>query len=94
MFLAVPITAAVQILCDNIPSLKPVAVLLGSGKQYRKQIELEEKRRRERYAKDRLKRRTDRASHKPAPKQKQQDSEEKSVENRGSVSPSSEPSRG
>jgi predicted PurR-regulated permease PerM len=95
MFLAVPITAAVQILCDNIPSLKPVAVLLSSGKQYRKQIELEEKRRRERYAKDRLKRRTDRASHnKPASKGKEKDPEEKKMDESGSASPGSGPSRG
>ncbi|MGM0432248.1 MAG: AI-2E family transporter [Spirochaetota bacterium] len=60
MFLAVPITAAIQILCDNVPSLKPAAVLLGSGRQYRKQIEREERLRKERYAKERRKRRNHR----------------------------------
>lgn len=32
MFLAVPITSAVQIVCANIESLKPIAVFLGTGK--------------------------------------------------------------
>jgi predicted PurR-regulated permease PerM len=68
MFLAVPITSAVQILCDNVPSLRPVAVLLGSGKQYRKQIEQEDKRRRDRYAKERMSRRSDRTSQKNSTK--------------------------
>lgn len=61
MFLAVPITAAIQILCGNIDSLKPVAVLLSSGKGYRKQIEKAEEERKERYARERLARRESRA---------------------------------
>ncbi len=63
MFLAVPITAAVQILCDNVKPLKPVAILLSSGKQYRKQIELAERLRKERYAKDRQVRKANRNHH-------------------------------
>ena len=34
--LATPITAAIKIVCDNIEPLKPVGVLLGSGKPLRK----------------------------------------------------------
>ncbi|MGN1164724.1 MAG: AI-2E family transporter, partial [Candidatus Ornithospirochaeta sp.] len=31
MFLAVPITSVIQVICANIPSLRPVAILLSSG---------------------------------------------------------------
>ncbi len=31
MFLAVPITCVIQVICANIPSLKPMAILLSSG---------------------------------------------------------------
>lgn len=33
MFLAVPLTVALKITCENIPYLHPIAILLGSGKQ-------------------------------------------------------------
>lgn len=78
MFLAVPITAAVQILCDNVKPLKPVAILLSSGKQYRKQIELAERLRKERYAKDRQVRKANRTHHGHA----QQDASAKEKESR------------
>ena len=32
MFLAVPLTSMMQIVCANIPSLKPVAIFLSTGK--------------------------------------------------------------
>ncbi len=60
MFLAVPMTAAMQIFCANVKELKPIAVLLSSGKQYRKQIEIAEQKRKERYARERLARRNKR----------------------------------
>ena len=31
MFLAVPITSVIQVICANIPSLRPFAILLSSG---------------------------------------------------------------
>lgn len=37
MFLAVPLTSVIQILCVNIEGLRPVAILLGSGKRIQKQ---------------------------------------------------------
>jgi hypothetical protein len=48
MFLAVPITSVLQIVCANVNSLKPVAVMIGSGKSYRKVVEEERRRARER----------------------------------------------
>lgn len=48
MFLAVPITSVLQIVCANVQSLKPIAVMIGSGKTYRKAIEEEKRRARER----------------------------------------------
>ena len=33
MFLAVPLTASIQIVCENTPFLKPVAVLMASGRK-------------------------------------------------------------
>ncbi|MCF7944557.1 MAG: AI-2E family transporter [Spirochaetia bacterium] len=53
MFLSVPIMAVTQIVCDNIPGLKPISVLISSGKRYRKQIREEDRRRREKYRKER-----------------------------------------
>lgn len=32
MFIAVPMTVAVKIVCENIPFLKPVAILMGTGR--------------------------------------------------------------
>lgn len=55
MFLAVPMASVIQIMCANIESLKPIAVMIGSGKSYRKQIEDERLR-----ARDRAKRRKER----------------------------------
>ncbi|MCF7934326.1 MAG: AI-2E family transporter [Spirochaetia bacterium] len=60
MFLAVPITAGLQIMCDNVKPLKPIAVLLSSGKQYRKQIDTEERQRKDRYSRERVARRLSR----------------------------------
>ncbi len=68
MFLAVPITSALQILCTNVKDLKPIAVLLSSGKQYRKQIELAEQKRKERYARERLAKQNKRHTNQPSEK--------------------------
>ena len=47
MFLAVPLTSIMQILCANVQSLRPIAILLGSGKriqrQYNNKNDLEKK---------------------------------------------------
>ena len=43
MFLAVPLTSMTQVVCSNIPSLQPIAVLLSSGTGYARE---EERRRR------------------------------------------------
>ena len=43
MFLAVPLTSMMQVICSNIPALHPVAVILSSGTGYAKE---EERRRR------------------------------------------------
>jgi AI-2 transport protein TqsA len=51
MFLAVPITSVIQIVCANVESLKPFAVMIGSGKSYRKMVEEERKRQAERQRK-------------------------------------------
>lgn len=44
MFLAVPLTSIIQIFCINIPSLRPIAIMIGSGKgirrKYKKEIKL------------------------------------------------------
>ncbi|MFA6645669.1 MAG: AI-2E family transporter [Sphaerochaetaceae bacterium] len=61
MFLAVPITSIVQIVCANVKSLKPIAVMIGSGRSYRKIIE-EEKRK----ARERAKRRAEREKKRSA----------------------------
>ncbi len=39
MFLAVPITSVIQIVCANVQSLKSIAVMIGSGRTYRKIVE-------------------------------------------------------
>lgn len=46
MFLAVPIMSIIQIVCAIVPSLKPVAVLLSSGKTYVREYRSQEKSRR------------------------------------------------
>ncbi|MDC7245506.1 MAG: AI-2E family transporter [Sphaerochaetaceae bacterium] len=48
MFLAVPITSILQIVCANVKSLKPFAVLIGSGRSYRRVLAQEQKRNMER----------------------------------------------
>ncbi len=52
MFLAVPLTSIIQIVCANIKSLRPVAIILSSGKTYRRQYDeqkkMEKKERKER----------------------------------------------
>jgi hypothetical protein len=70
MFLAVPITSVLQIVCANVQSLKPVAVMIGSGKSYRKVVEEERRRSRERAKRraDREKKRNGRSSSKHKPK--------------------------
>lgn len=39
MFLAVPLTSIIQILCANFDSLRPIAILLGSGKRIQRQYQ-------------------------------------------------------
>lgn len=39
MFLAVPLTSIIQILCANIESLRPIAIILGSGKRIQRQYQ-------------------------------------------------------
>ncbi len=65
MFLAVPITSIVQIVCANVQSLKPVAVMIGSGRSYRKIVEEEKRKARERAKRraEREKRRSARGHH-------------------------------
>jgi predicted PurR-regulated permease PerM len=36
--LSVPITAALKIVCENIASLQPISVMMGSGKSYRREF--------------------------------------------------------
>jgi len=48
MFLAVPMTSILQIIFANTKSLKPLAVLIGSGRPYRKVLQQELKRKAER----------------------------------------------
>ena len=47
MFLAVPIMSILQIVFANVKSLKPLAVLVGSGRSYRKVLAQEQKRNKE-----------------------------------------------
>lgn len=51
MFLAVPITSSIQIVCAHIKSLNPIAIILSSGKLYRSEYE---QKRRELSLKNRL----------------------------------------
>ena len=44
MFLAVPITSMIQIVCANVTSLKPVAIILSEGRMYRKDYERKRRR--------------------------------------------------
>jgi predicted PurR-regulated permease PerM len=39
MFISVPITSVLQILCANIKSLRPAAVMMSSGKSYQREID-------------------------------------------------------
>ncbi|NBK22886.1 MAG: AI-2E family transporter, partial [Spirochaetia bacterium] len=39
MFLSVPITSVLQILCANVKSLRPIAILISSGKSYQRESE-------------------------------------------------------
>lgn len=39
MFIAVPLTSVLQILCANVKSLRPVAILISSGKSYQRESE-------------------------------------------------------
>jgi AI-2 transport protein TqsA len=41
--LSVPITAAIKIVCENIESLQPISVMMGSGKIYRREFQKLEK---------------------------------------------------
>ncbi len=64
MFLAVPIMSIVQIFCSNIKGLKPIAIMISSGKKYRAQIRDEDRRRKERYQRLRKERREQRRNGK------------------------------
>ena len=44
MFLAVPLTSIIQIICANVPSLRPIAIMLSEGRYYRKDYERKRKR--------------------------------------------------
>ncbi len=44
MFLSVPLTSIIQIISANIPSLKPVAIMLSEGRDYRKRFEKSKRR--------------------------------------------------
>lgn len=48
--LATPFTAAIKIICDNIEPLKPVGILLGSGRQFRHMGKRGRSRRRRRHS--------------------------------------------
>lgn len=43
MFIAVPLTSCAEILCANIKRLRPIAILLSSGKSYQRQRDQERK---------------------------------------------------
>jgi predicted PurR-regulated permease PerM len=36
--LSVPIAATIKIICDNIQTLHPISVMMGSGKNYRQEF--------------------------------------------------------
>ena len=44
MFLAVPLTSMIQIICANVPSLRPIAIILSEGRYYRKDYDRKRKR--------------------------------------------------
>ena len=46
MFLSVPLTSILQIICANIPSLKPVAIMVSEGRDYRRRFEKSKRRKR------------------------------------------------
>ncbi len=46
MFLAVPLTSIMQIIAANIPSMKPIAIMLSEGRDYRRRFEKSRKKRR------------------------------------------------
>ncbi len=75
MFLAVPITSVIQIVCANVESLKPFAVMIGSGKSYRKMVEEERKRQAERQRKreERGRKRNEKANAPTSQKEEQKD---------------------
>ena len=43
MFLSVPLTSMMQIICANVPSLRPIAIMLSEGRNYRKDYEKKRK---------------------------------------------------
>ena len=43
MFLSVPLTSMMQIICANVPSLRPIAIMLSEGRNYRKDYERKRK---------------------------------------------------
>ena len=45
MFLAVPLTSIIQIVCANIPTLRPIAILLSEGRYYRRDFDKKRKKR-------------------------------------------------
>ncbi len=47
MFLSVPLTSIIQIICANIPSLKPVAIMLSEGRDYRRRFEKSKRRKKQ-----------------------------------------------
>ncbi len=48
MFLAVPLTSMIQIICANVPSLRPIAILLSVGQNYRRDYDKRNRRKRKR----------------------------------------------
>jgi predicted PurR-regulated permease PerM len=36
--LSIPIAAAIKIVCENIPTLHPISVMMGSGKTFRREF--------------------------------------------------------
>lgn len=37
--LAVPMLSVIKIICENLPPLRPISIMMGSGKRYRKEFE-------------------------------------------------------
>ncbi|RKX44009.1 MAG: AI-2E family transporter, partial [Verrucomicrobia bacterium] len=37
--LSVPIAAAIKIVCENVDALKPISILMGSGKRFMKEAQ-------------------------------------------------------